>query len=108
MMSIRSLSATPRSDLDARAAELEERERAVAAREQLVQALERRLDDSRRRLEERLQQVKDRNAFAPVQFSAVQFRMPAVEVGYFDAGSSVDEDEWWSRQLGKRKPSLAA
>jgi hypothetical protein len=108
MMSIRSLSATAPSDLDARAAELEERERAVAAREQLIQALERRLEDSRRRLEERLQQVKDRNAFLPVQFTAVQFRVPAVDEGYFDAGSSVDEDAWWSRQLGKRKPSLAA
>jgi hypothetical protein len=108
MTTIRSLPATPRSDLDSRTAELEERERAVAAREQLVQALERRLDDSRRRLEERLQQVKDRNAFAPVQFSAVQFRVPSVDVGYFEAGSGVDEDEWWSRQLGKRKPSLAA
>jgi hypothetical protein len=108
MTTIRSLPATPRSDFDARIAELEERERAVAAREQLVQALERRLDDSRRRLEERLQQVKDRNAFAPVQFSPVQFRVPPVGVGYFDAGSAVDEDEWWSRQLGKRKPSLAA
>jgi hypothetical protein len=108
MMTIRSLSATPLSDLDARAAELEERERAVAAREQLIQALERRLDDSRRRLEERLEQVKDRSAFAPVQFTAVEFRVPAVDEGYFDAGSAVDEDEWWSRQLGNRKPSLAA
>ena len=108
MMSIRSLSTTPLSDLDARAAELEERERAVAAREQLIQSLERRLDDSRRRLEERLAQVKDRNAFAPVQFTAVQFRVPSVDDGYFDAGSNVDEDEWWSRQLGRRKPSLAA
>ena len=108
MMTIRSLPANPHSDLDTRAAELEERERAVAAREQLIQALERRLDDSRRRLEERLQQVKDRSAFMPVQFTAVEFRVPAVDESYFDAGSNMDEDAWWSRQLGKRKRSLAA
>jgi hypothetical protein len=108
MTTIRSLTPHSPYDLDARAAELEERERAVAAREQLIQALERRLEDSRRRLEERLQQVKDRNAFVPVQFTAVQFRVPTVDEGYFDAGSNADEDEWWSRQLGRRKPSIAA
>jgi hypothetical protein len=90
------------------AAEPEERERAVAAGKQLIQALERRLEDSRRRLEERLEQVKDRNAFAPVQSAAVQFRVPTVDESYFDAGSNADEEQWWSRQLGRRKPSLAA
>ena len=106
--SIRSISPNASADVDLRVAELEARERAVAAREQLIQALERRLEDSRRRLEERLQQVKDRNAFMPVQFTSVQFRMPTVDDAYFDAGSSMDEDAWWSHQLGKRKPSLAA
>jgi hypothetical protein len=105
---IRSISPNASADVDLRVAELEARERAVAAREQLIQALERRLEDSRRRLEERLQQVKDRNAFQPVQFTTVQFRMPTVDDAYFDAGSTIDEDAWWSHQLGKRKPSLAA
>jgi hypothetical protein len=103
---IRSIYPRATSDVDIRLAELEERERAVAAREQLIHALERRLEDSRRRLEERLEQVKDRRAFMPVHFTAVQFRVPSVDEGYFDAGSQIDEDAWWSRQLGKR--SLAA
>jgi flagellar motility protein MotE (MotC chaperone) len=88
--------------IDARAAEIEERERAVAAREQLIRALENRLEDSRRRLEERLEQVKDRRPTA-----AVDFRAATVDEGYFHAGSYVDEDAWWSRQLGK-SPCLAA
>jgi hypothetical protein len=101
MMTIRSLPTNPPSDLDARAAELEERERAVAAREQLIRALENRLEDSRRRLEDRLQQARDR-----VSFTAAHFRVPSIDDHYFDAGSNLDEDAWWSRQLGK--PSLAA
>ena len=100
-MTIRSLSPTPLCDLDARTAELEERERALAAREQLIRALENRLEDSRRRLEDRLQQTKDRGSF-----TAAHFRMPNIDDHYFDAGSNVNEDAWWSRQLGK--PSLAA
>ena len=87
-----------------RAAEIEERERAVAAREQLIRALENRLEESRRRLEERLQQVKDRPLAAGYR---PEFRVPSIDEGYFDAGSNVDEDAWWSRQLGKT-PCIAA
>jgi hypothetical protein len=104
--SIRSIYPKATSDVDVRLAELEERERAVAAREQLIRALEQRLEDSRRTLEQRLEQVKDRRAFMPVHFTAVQFRVPTVDEGYFDAGSHIDEDACWSRQLGRR--SLAA
>jgi hypothetical protein len=88
-----------------RAAEIEERERAVAAREQLIRALENRLEESRRRLEERLQQVKDYRPLAGGY--RPEFRVPSIDEGYFDAGSNVDEDAWWSRQLGK-SPVLAA
>jgi hypothetical protein len=88
-----------------RAAEIEERERAVAAREQLIRALENRLEESRRRLEERLQQVKDYRPLAGGY--RAEFRVPSIDEGYFDAGSNVDEDAWWSRQLGK-SPVLAA
>ena len=91
--------------IDTRAAEIEERERAVAAREQLIRALENRLEESRRRLEERLQQVKDyRPATGGYRH---EFRVQSVDEGYFDAGSNVDEDAWWSRQLGKT-PCIAA
>src|SRR2546421_408510 len=91
--------------IEARAAEIEERERALAAREQLIRALENRLEDSRRRLEARLQQVKERptaTGFRP------QFSVPSIDESYFDAGSFVDEDEWWAPQLGKPPPLLAA
>ena len=98
----RSTSLADLTALDARLAELEERERAVAAREQLILALERRLELSRRRLEERLQQVRDR-----ALFTVGSFRVPSVDDGYFVAGSNSDEDEWWSRQLGK-PPRLVA
>jgi len=37
----------------------------------------------------------------------VQFHVPSIDEGYFDAGSNLDEDAWWSRQLG-RPPRLAA
>jgi hypothetical protein len=91
-----------------RAVEIEERERAVVAREQLIRALENRLEESRRRLEERLQQVKE---VRPPATGTVSFRpdfhVQSVDQGYFDAGSNVDEDAWWSRQLGK-SPCLAA
>ena len=89
-----------------RAAEIEERERAVAAREQLIRALENRLEESRRRLEERLQQVKQ---YRPATGGGYrpEFRVQSVDDGYFDAGSNVDEDAWWSRQLGKT-PCIAA
>ena len=89
-----------------RAVEIEERERAVAAREQLIRALENRLEESRRRLEERLQQVKQ---YRPVTGGSYrpEFRVQSVDDGYFDAGSNVDEDAWWSRQLGK-PPCIAA
>ena len=91
--------------IDSRAAEIEERERALAAREQLIRALENRLEDSRRRLEERLQQVKERPATAGFR---PQFSVPSIDESYFDAGSFVDEDEWWSRQLGKPPRLVAA
>ena len=92
----------------ARAAEVEERERALAAREQLIRALENRLEESRRRLEERLEQVKTRPAVpVPGMFVPLGFHVPRIDEGYFDAGSNVDEDAWWSRQLGK-PPRLAA
>jgi hypothetical protein len=95
-------------DVAARAAEVEERERALAAREQLIRALENRLEDSRRRLEERLEQVKARPAVpVPGMFVPLAFHVPSIDEGYFDAGSNVDEDAWWSRQLGK-PPRLAA
>jgi hypothetical protein len=88
-----------------RAAEIEERERAVAAREQLIRALENRLEESRRRLEERLQQVKE---YRPATGGyRPEFRVQSVDEGYCDAGSNVDEEAWWSRQLGK-SPCLAA
>jgi hypothetical protein len=94
--------------IDARAAEIEERERAVAAREQLIRALENRLEESRRRLEERLEQVKERRPTASYSIGVgVEFRVPSIDDGYFDAGSNVDEDAWWTRQLGK-SPCLAA
>ncbi len=94
--------------IDARAEEIEQRERAVAAREQLIRALESRLEESRRRLEERLEQVKERRpALTAGMPLGVEFRVPCVDESYFDAGSNVDEDAWWTRQLGK-SPCLAA
>jgi hypothetical protein len=90
-------------EFETRAAELADRERAVAAREQLIRALENRLEESRRRLEERLQQVRVQQTIV----GSPQFHVSSVEGGYFDAGSYVAEDEWWSRQLGK-PPRLAA
>jgi chromosome segregation ATPase len=96
-----------RDQFEARAAEIEERERALAAREQLIRALENRLEDSRRRLEERLQQVKERRPSVVGMIGAIDFHLPNIDEAYFDAGSNVDEEAWWSRQLGK-PPRLAA
>jgi len=93
---------------DARAAEIEERQRALDAREQLIHALENRLEDSRRRLEERLQQMKERRpSVTGGVFAPMNFHVPSIDEGYFAAGSNVDEDAWWTRQLGK-PPRLAA
>jgi hypothetical protein len=92
---------------DRRAAEIEERERALDAREQLIRALENRLEESRRRLEERLQQMKQRRPSAGGVFAPSEFHVPSIDEAYFDAGSNVDEDAWWTRQLGK-PPRLAA
>jgi uncharacterized protein HemX len=88
-----------------RASEIEERERALAAREQLIRALENRLEESRRRLEERLQQVKEYRP-GPGGYRP-DFRLQSVDEGYFHAASDVDDDAWWSRQLGKA-PCFAA
>jgi hypothetical protein len=97
----------PGDDLATRTAELEDRERAVSAREQLILALERRLEESRRRLETRIEQAKERRALAAAEaYLASGFRLPAVDVDYFAAGSLVNEDAWWERQLGK--PQLVA
>jgi hypothetical protein len=93
---------------DARVAEIEERERALDAREQLIRALENRLEDSRRRLEERLQQMKERRPAVGAVFARSEFQVPSIDDAYFDAGSQVDEDGWWSRQLGGKPPRLAA
>jgi len=92
---------------ETRAAEIEERERALDAREQLIRALEQRLEESRRRLEERLEQVKERRPTVAGGFASPAFHVPSIDEGYFDAGSNVDEDAWWTRQLGK-PPRLAA
>jgi hypothetical protein len=98
---------TPGNDLTALAAELEDRERAVSAREQLILALERRLEESRRRLEQRIEQAQERRALAAADvYLAAGFRLPTVDGDYFAAGSHVNEDAWWSRQLGK--PRLVA
>jgi multidrug efflux pump subunit AcrA (membrane-fusion protein) len=103
--------AARRAELDAlevaaRAAEIDERERALAAREQLIRALESRLEESRRRLEDRLEQVRSRPV-VPGVYVPMSFHVPSIDEGYFEAGSNVDEDAWWSRQLGK-PPQLAA
>ena len=99
---------TTQTELEARAAEIEERERALEAREALIRALENRLEDSRRRLEERLEQARERRPIATgVYLSGPQFHVPSIDDAYFDAGSNVDEDTWWSLQLGK-PPRLAA
>jgi hypothetical protein len=108
-----------REAVESRAAELDERERALAAREQLIRSLEDRVDETRRRLDERLQKIKDRRAYAhaaPVpgfRSPSIElrlssdFRVPSVNETYFGAGTNLDEDRWWSLQLGKN-PSLAA
>jgi len=93
--------------IEARAAEVAERERALEAREQLIRALENRLEESRRRLEERLEQMRVRHPATAGVYAAVQFHVPSIDEGYFEAGSNADEDAWWSRQLG-RPPRLAA
>jgi hypothetical protein len=36
-------------------------------------------------------------------YLASGFRLPAVDVDYFAAGSLVNEDAWWERQLGKQQ-----
>jgi hypothetical protein len=105
-----------REAVEARTAELDERERALAAREQLIRSLEDRVDETRRRLDGRLQKIKDRRTTAvPVpafRLPSIElklgsgFRVPSVNETYFDAGTHLDEDRWWSLQLGK--PSLAA
>ena len=99
----------PQDDaLATRAAEIEERERALEAREALIRALENRLEDSRRRLEERMEQMRARRPVTTgVYLSGAEFHVPSIDEAYFDAGSNVDEDAWWSRQLGK-PPRLAA
>lgn len=104
-----SKASAPQGDaLEARAAEIEERERALEAREALIRALENRLEDSRRRLEERIEQMRERRPITTgVYLSGAEFHVPSIDEAYFDAGSNLDEEAWWSRQLGK-PPRLAA
>ena len=52
-----------------------------------------------------MQQVKERPAAAGFR---PQFSVPSIDESYFDAGSFVDEDAWWSRQLGKPPRLVAA
>ena len=52
------------------------------------------------------EQMIDELAYA-AKMDPLQFRVQNVDEGYFDAGSNVDEEAWWSRQLGK-SPCIAA
>jgi hypothetical protein len=87
------------------AADIDARERDLLAREELLDALERRLARSRRRLDERLHAILERRMI-PLATPG-RLGLPRVPQTYFQDPSALDDDAWWSRQLGK-PPRMAA
>jgi hypothetical protein len=63
-----------------------------------------RIADFKATLAARIAELKRREeALNRAELAAAAAVLPRVSAAYFDAGHNAREDEWWSRQLGRRR-----